>query len=249
MAGFSSTHNRTAQIIAFISIILAVFCIHIFAPAAVAHASSSPAKVTNVSDGDTFKVALDGRTHTVRIVGVNAPEKKECYGSEATAAMTRLVNGKRVWLERDAQQGDKDKYGRLLRFVWLDDRTSINRQLLLEGFGYEVLYSKKPHKYRASFQAAQAEAKAAKRGLWADATCAGKRTKPVQKQVATPPPPPAPAPAPEPVYAAPAPAPAQSGPYYANCTEVRAAGAAPIYPGQPGFRSSFDRDNDGIGCE
>lgn len=58
---------------------------------------------------------------------------------------------------------------------------------------------------------------------------------------------PAPAPyvPPAPVYLPPAPAAA----YYANCKEVRAAGAAPIYAGQPGYSRSLDRDGDGVGCE
>ncbi|MHC6219855.1 excalibur calcium-binding domain-containing protein [Arthrobacter sp. MMS24-S77] len=43
--------------------------------------------------------------------------------------------------------------------------------------------------------------------------------------------------------------PAPSSVYYANCTAARAAGAAPIYRGQPGYRPALDRDNDGIGCE
>ena len=56
--------------------------------------------------------------------------------------------------------------------------------------------------------------------------------------------PPAPAPAP---YVPPAPAPAEA--YYANCTEVRQAGAAPIYAGQPGYSTKLDRDRDGVACE
>ncbi|WP_291479038.1 excalibur calcium-binding domain-containing protein, partial [Corynebacterium sp.] len=55
---------------------------------------------------------------------------------------------------------------------------------------------------------------------------------------------PAPAPAPNP-----APAPAPESTYYANCSAVRAAGAAPILVGQPGYGSHLDRDGDGIGCE
>jgi hypothetical protein len=46
-----------------------------------------------------------------------------------------------------------------------------------------------------------------------------------------------------------APTPPSSSVYYANCTAVRDAGAAPIYPSEPGFRQAFDRDNDGVGCE
>ena len=65
----------------------------------------------------------------------------------------------------------------------------------------------------------------------------------------------APEPAPQPAQApvqAPAPAPAPAAPgnvSYANCAAVRAAGAAPIRVGDPGFESKFDRDGDGIGCE
>lgn len=58
-----------------------------------------------------------------------------------------------------------------------------------------------------------------------------------------------PAPAPKPAPAVPAPAPPAPAAYYANCSEVRAAGAAPIYPGQPGWQPKFDRDKDGVGCE
>ena len=57
---------------------------------------------------------------------------------------------------------------------------------------------------------------------------------------------PASQPAPQP---APAPAPAAGVIYYANCTAVRAAGAAPIHRGDPGYASKLDRDGDGIGCE
>ena len=60
----------------------------------------------------------------------------------------------------------------------------------------------------------------------------------------------APAPAPAPyVPPAPAPAPPAAAAYYANCTAVRQAGAAPIYAGQPGYSRKLDRDGDGVGCE
>lgn len=54
----------------------------------------------------------------------------------------------------------------------------------------------------------------------------------------------APAPAPQPLVAPP---PASA--YYKNCTEARAAGAAPLYRGEPGYRSALDRDDDGVACE
>ncbi|HCG46229.1 MAG TPA: hypothetical protein DEV68_04460 [Corynebacterium flavescens] len=61
---------------------------------------------------------------------------------------------------------------------------------------------------------------------------------------------PAPAPAPAPVYEAPAPAPAPApAASYANCSQVKAAGAAPLYAGSPGYSTSLDRDGDGVACE
>jgi hypothetical protein len=62
-------------------------------------------------------------------------------------------------------------------------------------------------------------------------------------------PPAAPAPAPAPVAPAPAAPAAPAGAYYANCTAARAAGAAPLYAGQAGYRPALDRDSDGIACE
>lgn len=57
---------------------------------------------------------------------------------------------------------------------------------------------------------------------------------------------PEPAPQPPP---APAPPPPSTGSYFENCDAARAAGAAPLYTGDPGYRAGLDRDNDGIACE
>ncbi|MCE6999576.1 excalibur calcium-binding domain-containing protein [Saccharothrix sp. S26] len=89
---------------------------------------------------------------------------------------------------------------------------------------------------------AQDAAKAAGLGLWG-APCGGADT------IAPPPPPP---PAPKPTYDPPPPPPApepQANAYYANCDAVRAAGKAPLYANQPGYRAALDRDKDGVACE
>jgi hypothetical protein len=71
----------------------------------------------------------------------------------------------------------------------------------------------------------------------------------IPEPAAVPAPAPAPAPVPAPAPAPkPAPAPAPSA-YYANCAAARAAGAAPVHRGGPGYSSKLDRDGDGIGCE
>lgn len=60
-----------------------------------------------------------------------------------------------------------------------------------------------------------------------------------------------PEPAPAPAVPAPAPVepPAPAAAYYPNCSAARAAGAAPVYAGQPGYGSHLDRDGDGVACE
>jgi hypothetical protein len=91
----------------------------------------------------------------------------------------------------------------------------------------------------------QDSAKRATVGLWG-APCRGSDT-PLPPAVAPPPPPRKAAPAPKPPTPPKPPAPAPA--YYANCSAARAAGVAPLYRGQPGYRSALDRDNDGVACE
>ncbi|SDG79651.1 Excalibur calcium-binding domain-containing protein [Lentzea fradiae] len=94
---------------------------------------------------------------------------------------------------------------------------------------------------------AAAVAKQAGLGFWGP-SCGGLDVKPAPQPVAAPPQPVVPQPQPQPVVPQPAPAPPVSA-YYANCDAARAAGAAPIYAGQPGYRAALDRDKDGVACE
>lgn len=133
--------------------------------------------VEKVIDGDTLSVSIDGKTETIRLIGINTPETVdprkpvECFGQEASNKAKELLTGKRVRLEADSTQGDKDKYNRLLRYVWLESGLFFNKQMISEGYAYEYTYSK-PYKYQSEFKQAEAEAKQAKRGLWADDACA-----------------------------------------------------------------------------
>ena len=76
----------------------------------------------------------------------------------------------RYRLEPDATQADRDKYDRLLRYVFLPDGTHFNEQMIRAGFAFEYTY-RTPYQYRDEFKAAEREARAAKRGLWADDAC------------------------------------------------------------------------------
>ncbi len=96
------------------------------------------AEVVRVVDGDTIIVRIDGREERVRFIGVDAPElanadtgqAAECGGPEARDANAALLDGAAVRLERDVS--DRDRFGRLLRHVWVRDSLA-SRRLVLEG--------------------------------------------------------------------------------------------------------------------
>ena len=136
--------------------------------------------VTAVSDGDTIKVLVDGKTETVRLIGVDTPETKDprkavqCYGAEAGAYTKTTLLGKIVSLAQDDSQQNRDKYGRLLRYVFLEDGTNFNEQLIRAGYAYEYTY-RTPYQYQSVFKQAQQEAKTNSVGLWSQTTCSGNR--------------------------------------------------------------------------
>jgi len=117
-----------------------------------------------VSDGDTFHVVWQGKKEKVRLIGVDAPElsSSECYAIQATDFLTRLLLHKTIGLEFDVQQ--RDKYGRLLAYVWLGDEM-VNEVLVREGYARAKEYPPNV-RYAARFAQAEREAKATNRGLW-----------------------------------------------------------------------------------
>lgn len=138
------------------------------------------ALVTRVVDGDTIEVLLSGEKKKVRLIGINSPESVdprravECFGKDASNHAKELLTNKTVFLEADSSQNDVDKYKRLLRYVWLDQETNFNRQMIADGYAYEYTYDL-PYKYQSSFKQAQIDAQAAKKGLWNEAACNGER--------------------------------------------------------------------------
>jgi len=134
--------------------------------------------VVKVVDGDTIDVSMDDKVERLRLIGINTPETVdprkpvECFGKEASNKAKDILFGKKVFLENDGSQGERDKYGRLLRYVFLEDGTSFNLLMIKEGYAYEYTYSL-PYKYQTEFKQAQKEAETNKAGLWGN-TCNGK---------------------------------------------------------------------------
>lgn len=128
--------------------------------------------VTRVIDGDTLVVIVDGREEKIRLIGIDTPESVdprkdvECFGLEASEALKKLVENKYVRLEVDPTQSDRDKYGRWLRYVWLNE-VNVNFEMIANGFAYEYTYDL-PYKFQIDFKNAQKEAKDNKRGLWGE---------------------------------------------------------------------------------
>lgn len=127
--------------------------------------------VIKVVDGDTIDVSINGQTERLRLIGINTPETVdprkavECFGVEASNKAKSVLTGKKVLLGADVTQGERDKYDRLLRYVFLEDGTNFNLLMIKEGYAYEYTYDT-PYKYQSQFKQAQKEAEMAKAGLW-----------------------------------------------------------------------------------
>ena len=125
-----------------------------------------------VVDGDMLVVRLDGREETVRLIGVDTPETVhptigvEPGGPEASAFTKQLLPpGTRVELELDVEQ--RDRYGRLLAYVYLADGRMVNAEITRTGMG-QLLTVPPNVKYVDLFVRLQREAREAGRGLWAE---------------------------------------------------------------------------------
>lgn len=135
--------------------------------------------VTDVVDGDTLKINMGGTVETLRLIGIDTPETVDprkpvqCFGTEASNRAKALLSGQKVSIEADSTQDTRDKYGRLLVYIYRDDGLFFNKAMVADGYAYEYTYDK-PYKYQAEFKAAQLAAQNAGKGLWSSTTCNGK---------------------------------------------------------------------------
>ncbi len=126
--------------------------------------------VTQFDDGDTVVVNMAGVEEKVRFIGVDTPETKDprkpvqCFGQAASSFTKNLIGDRPVKLESDPTNTNRDRYGRLLRYVYLPDGTFVNLEIIKQGYGFA--YVGFPVQKLEEFKSAQAEARAANRGLW-----------------------------------------------------------------------------------
>ncbi|MGW3999237.1 excalibur calcium-binding domain-containing protein [Amycolatopsis sp. NPDC004772] len=198
--------------------------------------------VGSVTDGATVVVnGSDGTSKTVHVLGVLAPlASNGCYAAESLAWAASTLSGKAVTLGAETAQGIA---------VTLADGQVYATLAIQNGYLKYATAAALP-----ALAATETAAKTAVSGLWGP-PCRGTIDAPAPAPTSAPAPVATPKPAPA-TKAAPPPAPvetteeapAQSA-YYANCAAAKAAHAAPLYRGEPGYRSGLDRDGDGVACE
>lgn len=142
------------------------------------------AKVKYAVDGDTIWVDIDGKDEKVRFVGVNTPEvakdgkPAEFMADEAKDFTNSILKNKEIYLERDIS--DRDKYDRLLRYIWLEEpvanpslsdieKNTLNGILVKEGYAYANYY-KPDIKYQEYLKELEKSAQENKKGIWSDGT-------------------------------------------------------------------------------
>ncbi len=208
-------------------------------PTAIPTKKESDSIVTKVIDGDTITVQSNGQIETIRLIGIDSPESVDprktvqCFAKEASDFAKKNLLNQKVRLESDPSQGDKDKYNRLLRYVFLLDGTSFNKTMLEQGFAHEYTYNT-PYKYRDEFISAQNFAKDNNLGLWSPdacpiATSPPTATKIIEKTPVT-----------------------NSGSWECNCAKLcsKMDGCAEaMYQLNTCGYSSRDSDGDGVPCE
>lgn len=127
--------------------------------------------INHFIDGDTIAVNMNGSVETIRMIGVDTPETHkpntpvQCYGADAANFTKSLIGNSSVRLQADPLDTNRDRYGRLLRYVYLPDGRMVETELISNGYGFA--YTLFPFQKKAEFVADMQAAQTAKKGLWA----------------------------------------------------------------------------------
>lgn len=238
------------------------------------------AKVTRVVDGDTIEVLMNGKIEDIRMLLLDTPETKhpskpvEPFGPEASKFAKETLEGKNVGIEVGLEE--RDRYGRLLAYVWIGNKT-YQEMVLEKGLGVTA-YLYNDLRMLEQFHKAQNIARNKKIGVWsipgyahvdhnhgyhyeetktattqpaakiAPAPVTKPATQPVQKPSTQPASKPATQPAAKPAPK-PAPAPTQPAQTFANCTELTKVYPNGVDSSHPAYQKKMDRDGDNFACE
>lgn len=127
-------------------------------------------RVMRVEDGDTITVDMDGAEERVRFIGVDTPETQDprkpvqCFGRAASDFTKNLIGTQNVRLEADSLSDNRDRYNRLLRYVYLPDGRLVQAEIIKQGYGFA--YTSFPFTKSIEFKTFETEARNQNRGLW-----------------------------------------------------------------------------------
>ncbi len=131
-------------------------------------------KVVEFVDGDTIAVDMNGITEKLRFIGVDTPETHDprkavqCFGKAAAAYTKSLIGTSNVRLESDPLGTNRDRYNRLLRYIYLPDGTLVNAEIIKQGYGFA--YTGFPFTKSDEFINDQKIAREQSKGLWSSCT-------------------------------------------------------------------------------
>lgn len=131
-------------------------------------------RVTSFVDGDTIAIDMNGTTETVRFIGVDTPETHDprkavqCFGQAAADFTKRTIGNNRLRLEADPANTNRDRYNRLLRYVYLPDGTMVNAEIIKQGYGFAYTFF--PFTKLEEFKAYEKLARESNKGLWGNCT-------------------------------------------------------------------------------
>lgn len=127
-------------------------------------------RVVEFVDGDTIAVDMNGNKETLRFIGVDTPETHDprkavqCYGKVAAAFTKNLIGTNSVRLEADPLNTNRDRYNRLLRYIYLPNGTLVNAEIIKQGYGFAYLSF--PFTKADEFRQYEIDARNTNRGLW-----------------------------------------------------------------------------------
>jgi len=127
-------------------------------------------KVIQFEDGDTITIDLNGTKERVRFIGVDTPETQDprkpvqCFGKAASNFTKQLIGDSYIRLESDPLSSNRDRYDRLLRYIYLPDNRLVQAEIIKQGYGFA--YVSFPFTKSDEFRAYEKEARQASRGLW-----------------------------------------------------------------------------------